>query len=86
VKSWDSSVSIAATLRARRSGFDSRQRNQTNSEAHPASFPMGTEALSPGLKRPGREADHTLPISAEVTICTELYLHSSIRLYGVVLS
>jgi hypothetical protein len=27
---------------------------------------MGTGALSPGVKRPGREAEHTPPISAEV--------------------
>jgi hypothetical protein len=34
--------------------------------AHPASYPVGTGALSPGVKRPGREADH-LPLSnAEV--------------------
>jgi hypothetical protein len=26
--------------------------------AHPASYPMSTCALSPGVKRPGREADH----------------------------
>jgi hypothetical protein len=32
---------------------------QTGSGAHPASCPMGTGALSPGTKRPGREADHT---------------------------
>jgi hypothetical protein len=33
---------------------------------HPASYPVGTGALSPGLKRPGREADHSPPASAEV--------------------
>jgi hypothetical protein len=33
---------------------------------HPASYPMGTGALSPELKRPGREADHSPPTSAEV--------------------
>jgi len=27
---------------------------------------MGTGALSPGVKRPGREADHSPPSSAEV--------------------
>jgi hypothetical protein len=32
---------------------------QTGSGAHPASCPMGTEVLSPGVKaRPGRDADH----------------------------
>jgi hypothetical protein len=33
-------------------------------------------ALSLGVKRPGREADHSPPSSAEVKDCVELYLHS----------
>jgi hypothetical protein len=37
-------------------------------------------ALSLGVKRPGREADHSPPYSAEVKECVELYLHSPIRL------
>jgi len=28
-----------------------------------------------GVKRPGREADHSPPSSAEVKECIELYLH-----------
>jgi hypothetical protein len=43
-------------------------------------------ALSLGVKRPEREADHSPPSSAEVKECVELYLHSPIRLHGVVLS
>jgi hypothetical protein len=43
-------------------------------------------ALSLGIMRPGREADHSPPSSAEVKECVELYIHSSIRLHGVVLS
>jgi hypothetical protein len=43
-------------------------------------------ALSLGVKRPGREADHSPPSTAEVKECVELYLHSPIRLHGVVLS
>jgi hypothetical protein len=40
---------------------------QTGSEAHPASCPMGTGVLSPGVKaRLGRDADHSPPSSAEV--------------------
>jgi hypothetical protein len=39
---------------------------QTGSEAHPPSYPMGTGASSPGVKLPGREADDSLPASAEV--------------------
>jgi hypothetical protein len=38
-----------------------------------------------GVKRPGREADNS-PSSAEVKECVDLYLHSPIRLHGVVLS
>jgi hypothetical protein len=33
-------------------------------------------ALSLRVKRPGREADHSPPSSAEVKECVELYLHS----------
>jgi hypothetical protein len=32
-------------------------------------------ALTLGVKRPGREADHSPPSSAEVEECLELYLH-----------
>jgi hypothetical protein len=41
---------------------------QTGSGAHPASSTMGTGGvLSPGVKaRPGRDADHSPPSSAEV--------------------
>jgi hypothetical protein len=33
----------------------------------------------------GREADHSLPSSAEVKECVELYLHSPIRLHRTTL-
>jgi hypothetical protein len=40
---------------------------QTGSGAHAASCTMGTGVLSPGVKaRPGRDADHSPPSSAEV--------------------
>jgi hypothetical protein len=42
-------------------------------------------ALILGVNWPGREADHSPPSSAEVKDCAELYLHSPIRLHGVVL-
>jgi hypothetical protein len=42
-------------------------------------------ALSPKIKRPGREADHSPPSSAEVKM-VELYLDVHIRLHGVVLN
>jgi len=43
-------------------------------------------ALSPGVKRPGIEADHSPPSSAEAKECVKLYHHFPIRLTGVVLS
>jgi hypothetical protein len=47
---------------------------------------MGTGGSYLGVKRLGREADHSPPSSAEVKDCVELYIHSPIRLHGVVLS
>jgi hypothetical protein len=46
--------------------FSLHHRVQNGSGAHLASYPMGTRSLSLGLKRPGREADHSPPSSAEV--------------------
>jgi hypothetical protein len=57
--------------------FSLRHRVQTGSGAHPVSYPMDTGALYLGVKRPGTEADHSLPSSVEVKECVELYLHSS---------
>jgi hypothetical protein len=39
---------------------------QTGSMVYATSYPMGTGAPSPGVKRPGRDADHSLSCSAEV--------------------
>jgi hypothetical protein len=48
-------------------GFSSILCVQTGSGAHPASCPMGTGGPSSGGKaRPGRDADHSSPSSAEV--------------------
>jgi len=66
------SVSAVTRLGAGRPGLDSRQeqarfshrhRVQASFGAHPTSYPMGTGALSPGVKRLGREADHS-PLSS----------------------
>jgi hypothetical protein len=43
-------------------------------------------ALSRGVKRPGREADHSSPSSAKVEESVELYFHFPIRRHGAVLS
>jgi hypothetical protein len=40
----------------------------------------------PGIKRQGREADHSSPTSAEVKKTWMLYIHSPIRLHGVALN
>jgi hypothetical protein len=39
---------------------------QTVRGAHTASYSMGTSVFFPGKERPGREADHSHPSSAEV--------------------
>jgi hypothetical protein len=46
--------------------FSLHHRVQNGSEAHSASSPLGPGTLSLGVKRPGREADHSSPSSAEV--------------------
>jgi hypothetical protein len=47
--------------------FSSNLYVQTGSGVNPASCPMGAEGSFPGGKaRPGREADHSPPSSAEV--------------------
>jgi hypothetical protein len=52
---------------------------QTGCGVHPASYTMGTGALSPRVKRPGHEAD------LSPTACVEVR-NSTIRHHGVVLN
>jgi hypothetical protein len=96
-KSRDSSVGIAlgyglddrgsrVRLPAGAGNSSLHHRVQNGSGAHPVSHPMGTRGSFLGVKRLGREADHSPPSSAEVKECVELYLHYPIRLHGVVLS
>jgi hypothetical protein len=75
-------------------GFDSRhelgiflQATASRTDLVPTQPPIQwvTGTLSLGVKQPGREADHSPPSSAEVREWVELYLHSPIRLHGVVL-
>jgi hypothetical protein len=42
----------------------------------PSLLSNGYQGLSLGVKRPGREADHSPPPSAEVKECVQLYFHS----------
>jgi hypothetical protein len=58
--------------------FSLLHRALTGSEAHPASYPMGTGGLSPGVKWQGREADHS-PHLVPRSRMVELYLHSHIH-------
>jgi hypothetical protein len=77
IRGRDGSVGIATRLRAGRQewGFDSQQGHEMflfsipsrlalRSNQPPIQWVLGT--LSPGVKRPGREADHSPPSSAEV--------------------
>jgi hypothetical protein len=62
IRSWGSSVSIVywlqtgrpddqSSIPAEAKDFSSSLYVQTSSEAHPAFYPVGTEVLSPGVKR-----------------------------------
>jgi hypothetical protein len=43
-------------------------------------------ALAPGVKRPGRETDHSLPTIAGGQEYVDLHIHSPIHLHGLVLN
>jgi len=73
--SRDSSVGIALGYGLDDRGSDSRpgagnfslhHRLQNGSGPHPASYPMCIRAVSLGVKRPGREGDHSPPCSADI--------------------
>jgi hypothetical protein len=51
---------------------------QTGSGVHPTSYKMGTGGSFPGVKRQGREADHSPPTSAEVK---KMWIYTSTPLY-----
>jgi hypothetical protein len=76
-KSRDSSVGIAlgyglddrgsrVRFPAVVGNFSLHHRVQSGSGAHSAFYPMGTRGSFPGVKRPGREADHSPPARAAV--------------------
>jgi hypothetical protein len=82
---------LATGWRTEWSEFDSRYGQklsllhvvQTGSGAHPA-YLMGNGGSFPGVKRPGREADHSPPTSAEVKntwlyTSTPPYVYISVR-------
>jgi hypothetical protein len=76
-RSRDSSVGIAlgyglddrgsrVLFPAGAGNFSLHHRVQISSGAHPVSYLMGTGALSLGVKRPGREVDHSPSPSAKI--------------------
>jgi hypothetical protein len=86
-RSCDSSIGIAlgyglddrssrVRFPAGAGNFSLHQRVKNGFGAHPASYPLGGRGSFPGVKRPGREADHSSPSSAEVKEYVKLYLHS----------
>ena len=66
----DSVVGVATHYGLEGPGIESRWGTsfsvpvQIGPGAHPASYTMGTESLSPGVKRPGSGVDHPSPSSA----------------------
>jgi len=60
-------------IQARAENFSLHHRVQTG---HSASYSMGNMGSVLGVERPGREADHSPPTSAEVKEGVELYIHS----------
>jgi hypothetical protein len=64
--------------------FTTASRTALGPTQPPTQWVLGV--LSVAVKRPGREADHSSSSSADVKEYVELYLHSPIRLHGVVVS
>jgi hypothetical protein len=66
VQRWATGWMIGGSSPAGAGNFSLQNRVQTGSGAHTASYPMGTRGSFPVVERPGREADHSPPSSAEV--------------------
>jgi hypothetical protein len=64
--------------------FTTASRTALGPTQPPIQYVPGARSL--WAKWPEREADHSPPSSAGVKECVELYLHSPIRLHGVVFS
>jgi hypothetical protein len=63
-----------------------RHRVRTGSRDHPTSYRMGNGSFSPGVRRPGREFDHTPPSSADLKNVWSCSFIPSIRLHGAALN
>jgi hypothetical protein len=55
----------------------------TGSGAHPASYSMGTKLLFPGINRPGREVDLSLPSCTYIKIELSYTFPPPVRLHDV---
>jgi hypothetical protein len=84
---------VLTRLRAGRPGFNSRWGQWWNFLFTTASIPTlrpiqppDQRVLSPGVRRPGREAEHLPPSSAEVNGVWSYTSTPPTRLYGVVLN
>jgi hypothetical protein len=76
---WGVGVRVPVGLRI----FSKSSRSTLGSTQHPIQWVPG--ALSPGVKRQGREADQTSS-KCQGQENVDLYIHSPIRLHGVVLN
>jgi hypothetical protein len=64
--------------------FSSSPCVQNGSEAHPASYPMGTGGPFPGGKaRPGRNADHSPRLVPRLSMSRSYTSSSPMRLHGM---
>jgi hypothetical protein len=90
LQSRNSSVSIVTGLWAGRSGFDSRHGLGIFSLRYRAKAILGLTQPPiewiPGIKRPGRQTDHSLPSRADVKNAWRYTSTPPIRLHCVVLS
>jgi hypothetical protein len=80
----DRGVGVLSPGRGKNFLFSRSSRPALGPTQPPIQRVLGT--LSPGVKRLGCEADHSPPASAEVKKNVDLYIHSPIRLHGVVLN
>jgi hypothetical protein len=83
---WATGWMIGGSNPGRGLEFFSSPRAQTGSEAHPASYSMGTRGSFPGVKRPCCEAKHSPPSNTKVKKAWGYTSNSPIRLHGVVLN
>jgi hypothetical protein len=84
--SRDSAVGIATSCSSPGEVKNFHFSMSSGSGVHPTYYPMGTGGSIPGVKRPGREAGHSPPTSAEVKKMWVYTSTSPIRLHGVVLT